>query len=129
MLSNEFLLEEMLTEGVVVGTFRLENMIIQLSDHYFDRLHKRDKHVPLDCQTAYAAFLKLVKAKKKMARLPLGQQFWVIDHEYGVSTGLRRLADLRDGTMVDYLGTVVTPMLDGSPGVPNGDLNPWIHIP
>ena len=123
MISAEFL-----TEEIVGPPFNACNGVkLLITQHYFDRLRYRRDHIFLRADYAEQFLFKLGKARKKMAKIDANQQFWIIDHESGIAFGLRRLSD-RNGSQVNVVGTVVTPCKDGSPGVPNGNLNPIIHL-
>lgn len=107
-------------------------VILKLTQHYFDRLtgaSPREGHAILTPEVAEPFLYKLGKVRKHMAKYDEGTQFWVIDHESGISFGLRRqYDDPKTGSQVNVVGTVITPYADGRPSHPNGNLNPIIHM-
>lgn len=123
MISKEFLIE------LVVRTAQINNdIIIRYSQHFYDRLHDRSGHVTLTPDEVEPAIKKLSKIKKKLNMIPVGDQFWVIDHTYNVSLGLYHKLD-DHGKIVIQIGTILTPNIDGSLSTPNGNLLPVIHMP
>jgi hypothetical protein len=119
---------ELLYEGVIDTDVRADQVVL-FTQHYMDRLHNRPGHIAIAPSDAEKVIRKLPKIRKYINRIELGQQFWVIDHTYNISLGLRRCSDDRSGLMKNIIGTVVTPTKDGGPGRPNGDLKPIINMP
>ena len=124
MISAEFLAEEIVGPPFIA----YNNVKLMITQHYFDRLRYRRDHIFLRADYAEQFLYKVGQTRKKMAKIDPGQQFWVVDHESGIAFGLRRLNDDKDGHQVNVVGTVVTPCKDGTPGLPNGNLNPIIHM-
>lgn len=121
MLSKEFLVE-------VVQKQNWKNignkMIIGLSDHYFDRLSDRGADRTLDpgkySIMTHSQILPSIEKLttypgmiKKMRRIPLGQQFYVIDHSNKVVLAMRRYMD-QNGLMVNYMGSILTRLNNGN---------------
>ena len=123
MLSKEFLAE------AVIGTLPIAGMTLLITQHFMDRLSNRPDHAQIKFADAKSSLEKVAKARKKIARLDAGQQFWVVDHTAGISIGLRRQFDGKDGVMRNIAGTIITPEIDGNPGIPNGNRNPIINLP
>lgn len=120
MLSKEFLLEKVQYHNwVPIGV----NLIIGLSDHYFDRLEDRglDKHTKkIHCKMSHNHAMQSIKKLgttkllRKIGELGEGDgQFYVVDHTLKIILGLRRQYD-RKGKMCNLLGTIITPFIDGS---------------
>jgi len=120
---------QLITEEVVATIPVADKMQLLVTSHFLDRLHNREGHQEMTTREIAASVYKLAKVRKKMARIPLGQQFWVIDHANSVSLGLRRIMDSKDGTMKNVLGTVITPLEDGTLfKIANGFDNPIINV-
>ena len=121
MLSKEFLLEYVQKNNWISVGDKLE---IGLADHYFDRLKDkgfnrvtdRGQYSVMTHSQILPSIEKLVTSPgmmKKMRRIPLGHQFYVVDHSNHVVLGLRRQMD-QNGKMRNIMGTVLTTLNDGS---------------
>ena len=118
MLSKEFIVEENTYSSIRMPDL---GMIIYLSSHVQERLEYRpsmNNELPFK-KMSFVEIMPMFRralsaAKKKIKRVPVGCNFWILDNTNNICFGLLRRFDLNDGTMSIKFGTIITPYIDGT---------------